>query len=75
MFLNLKNSVTGSDQTIVDEVEAGEDHIKARFEEALRPQILSASLQEAVTTVYGVIKADHDQMRDLKRDLKANRAS
>jgi uncharacterized protein (TIGR02284 family) len=74
MFLNLKNTVTGSDQGIVDEVEAGEDHIKAKFEEALQQENLSAPVKGVVNEVYAVIKADHDQMRDLKRELKAHPA-
>jgi uncharacterized protein (TIGR02284 family) len=71
MFLNLKNKMTGSDQSIVDEVEAGEDHIKAKFERALKDNSLSAPVKGVVGTVYAAIKADHDQMRDLKHELQA----
>jgi uncharacterized protein (TIGR02284 family) len=74
MFLNLKNTVMGSDQGIVNEVEAGEDHIKAKFEEALQRENLSAPVKDVVIKVYAVIKADHDQMRRLKRELKAHPA-
>jgi uncharacterized protein (TIGR02284 family) len=66
--------VAGSDQGIVDEVEAGEDHIKTKFEHAMRKEHLSAPVQEVVSKVYAAIKADHDQMRDLKRELKAHAA-
>jgi uncharacterized protein (TIGR02284 family) len=72
LFLNLKNAVTGSDQGIVDEVEAGEDHIKTKFEHALQKEHLSAPVQDVVSKVYAAIKADHDQMRDLKRELRAH---
>jgi uncharacterized protein (TIGR02284 family) len=74
MFLNLKNAVMGSDQGIVDEVEAGEDHIKAKFEKAMREANLSAPVKGVVSKVYAVIKADHDQTRDLKRELKVHPA-
>jgi uncharacterized protein (TIGR02284 family) len=74
VFLNLKNTVTGSDETVVNEVEAGEDHIKAKFEKALQQENLPAPVKIVVTKVYSVIKADHDQMRDLKHDLKAHPA-
>lgn len=71
MFLSLKNTVLGSDQSVVDEVEAGEDHIKAKFEDALdSPELLLAS-KSAIQAAYATIKADHDQMRDLKRNLAA----
>ncbi len=72
VFVNLKNTVSGSDQGVVDEVEAGEDHIKARFEEALRDRNLSAPVKGVVTKVHAVIEADHDQMRDLKHELKTH---
>jgi len=35
-FLNLKNAVAGDDETVVKEVERGEDHIKEKFEAALK---------------------------------------
>ena len=41
-FLNLKAAVTGrDDQAIVNEVERGEDHIKAKYEAALADETLS----------------------------------
>jgi uncharacterized protein (TIGR02284 family) len=74
VFLNLKSKMTGSDQGVVDAVEAGEDHIMAKFEDALKQQHLSAPVKIVVSRVYTEIKAGHDQMRDLKRDLKAHAA-
>lgn len=72
-FLNLKNAVTGDDQSVVNEVESGEDHIKAKYEEAIRGDKLptSAAAFEAVNKAYASIKADHDRMRDLKQAMKA----
>ena len=72
MFVNLKNALAGSEQGIVDEVEAGEDHIKARFEAALQREQFSAPVKDVVSRLYAGIKADHDQMRDIKRDLKVH---
>ena len=74
VFLNLKHAAGGSDESIVTEVESGEDHIKTKFEEALRREHLSAPVKSVVSKVYAIIKADHDQMRDLKRELKAHQA-
>lgn len=68
-FLSLKNTVLGSDQSVIDEVEAGEDHIKSKFEGALGNQELSPTIKGKIYVAYAAIKADHDQMRDLKRDL------
>jgi hypothetical protein len=54
MFLNLMNMMMGSDQRIIDEVEAGEDHIKAQFEKAMREENLSAPVKGAVSKVSAV---------------------
>jgi uncharacterized protein (TIGR02284 family) len=70
VFLNLKNALAGSDQSIVNEVEAGEDHIKAKYETALSDRELSVPVRDLVTRSYSSIKADHDQMRDIKHGLE-----
>ncbi|HEY4345438.1 MAG TPA: PA2169 family four-helix-bundle protein [Parvibaculum sp.] len=70
VFLDLKSKVTGDDQSVVNEVERGEDHIKAKFEDALKDSALSAPVKQAITTAYASVKADHDQMRDLKHEMK-----
>jgi uncharacterized protein (TIGR02284 family) len=68
-FMNLKAAVTGSDQGVVNSVEAGEDHIKKEFEEALADRDLSAPVRDLVQRAFGSVKAGHDEMRDLKHSL------
>ena len=70
MFLKLRDSVTKSDESVVDEVERGEDFIKAKYEEALKDDELSASARDAVVRAYGSIKSGHDQARDMKHSFK-----
>jgi uncharacterized protein (TIGR02284 family) len=70
MFLKLRDSVTKSDESVVDEVERGEDFIKAKFEEALEDDELSTPARDAVVRAYGSIKSGHDQARDLKHSFK-----
>lgn len=70
VFLDLKSKVTGDDQSVVNEVERGEDHIKAKFEDALKDSALSMPVKQAITTAYASVKAGHDQMRDLKHEMK-----
>ena len=41
MFLKLRDSVSGSDASVIDEVERGEDFIKAKYEAALKDDELS----------------------------------
>lgn len=73
-FLNLKTLVTGSDDSVVNEVEAGEDHIKAKFERALEDEGLIGSARAVVAKVYQSVKADHDQMSALKHGLEKRSA-
>ena len=75
IFFNLRNSMAGSDQSIIDEVEAGEDSIKAKFESALAGEELPSAVKAVVTRVFASVQADHDQMRDLKHALHAQPAA
>lgn len=69
-FLNLKSVVTGKDDAaIVNEVERGEDHIKAKFEGALEDQELTAETRSAIGAAWGSVKSGHDEMRDLKHSM------
>ena len=71
-FVNLKAAVTGrDDQAIVNEVERGEDHIKAKFEDALKDNSLAPESRTAIEAAYGSVKSGHDEMRDLKHNLDA----
>jgi uncharacterized protein (TIGR02284 family) len=66
-FLRLRDTVTRADDTsVVDEVERGEDFIKAKYEEALEDDDLSSEVRDAVARAYGSVKTGHDQARDLK---------
>lgn len=70
-FLSLKSAVTGhDDKAIINEVEAGEDHIKAKFEDALGDRDLSAPVLTLVGSAYDSVKAGHDEIRDIKHSLE-----
>ena len=72
VFLDLKAAVTGQDdKAVVDEVERGEDHIKAKYEDALKGNDLSPETRAAIERAYGSVRAGHDEMRDLKHSLEA----
>lgn len=67
IFLNLKSVVTGrDDKAIIAEVEQGEDHIKAKFEDAIADTELSPQVMTAIRECFVSVKQGHDQMRDLK---------
>lgn len=49
LFINLKAAVTGhEDKAIINEVEAGEDHTKARYEDALVDRELSPAVRTLI---------------------------
>lgn len=71
VFLNLKSVVTGhDDKAIINEVEAGEDHIKAKFEDAIEDRDLSPAVRALIEGCYASVKEGHDQMRDLKHSMQ-----
>lgn len=70
-FLKLRDSVTGDDQSVVNEVERGEDFIKAKYEAALKDDELSTTARDVVTRAYTSVRSGHDQARDLKKSLQA----
>ena len=71
LFLNLRNSMSSDDTTIVDQVEAGEDHIKHKFEDAQRDREISPATMADINEAYVIVKAGHDEIRDLKHSLHA----
>jgi uncharacterized protein (TIGR02284 family) len=71
-FLNLKAAVTNRDDlAIVNEVERGEDHIKAKFEDALKDENLAPATRSTIETCFGSVKSGHDQMSQIKHQLDA----
>jgi len=71
LFLNLKAVVTGhDDKAVINEVEAGEDHIKAKFEDAIADTALSPAVRAVIEQCYTSVKAGHDEMRDLKHSMQ-----
>ena len=72
-FEDLKAAVTGRDEkAIVNEVERGEDYIKAKFEKALEGENLSGESRSAVERAYQSVRAGHDQMSQLKHGMESN---
>lgn len=62
-FLGLRDAVTGTDdEAIVKEVERGEDHIKAKFEDALRDDDLEPQSRAVVQQCFTSVQQGHDQM-------------
>ena len=72
-FEDLKAAITGRDEkAIVNEVERGEDYIKAKFEAALEKGDLSGESRTVVERAYQSVRAGHDQMSQLKHGMESN---
>ena len=71
-FLDLKAAVTGrDDKAIINEVERGEDYIKAKFEAALNDGPLDGDSRAVVERCFQSVREGHDQMSQLKHGMEA----
>lgn len=69
-FAEIRGDLMGrDDKGVIDEVERGEDVIKARFEDATRDNSLPEPLRQRVVQEYAEIKSDHDTISTLKQRL------
>lgn len=69
-FLGLKDKVAGgSDKAVIDEVERGEDFIRDKFERAARDRVLPQQTRQLVEKAYVSIKAEHEEVNALKRQM------
>ena len=69
-FMDLKQAITGKDdKAIIMEVERGEDHIKAKYEAALKEADLAPIVTAAITEGYASVRAGHDRMSALKHSV------
>jgi len=72
-FEDLKAAVTGRDEeAIINEVERGEDYLKAKFESALEDDHLSGESRATVERCFQSVRSGHDQMSQLKHGMEAS---
>ena len=70
-FLNLKQTVMGSDdKAIIEEVERGEDYLKEKYEAALRDSDLSQQTRAVIEQAFTSVRAGHDTARSLKQRME-----
>jgi len=71
-FEDLKAAITGRDEkAIINEVERGEDYLKAKYEAALDSD-LTGEARAAVEQAYQSVRAGHDQISQLKHAMESN---
>jgi uncharacterized protein (TIGR02284 family) len=72
-FEDLKAAITGRDEkAIINEVERGEDYLKAKWQAALQSGELKGESHDLVEQCYQSVKAGHDQISQLKHGMEAS---
>ena len=71
-WIDLRAAVTGTggDKAVIEEVERGEDYIKAKYEAAIADDKLSANALEVIRTAFRSVRAGHDTASTLKREMQ-----
>ena len=72
-FEDLKAAITGRDEkAIINEVERGEDYLKAKWEAALDSGKLTGEPRALVESLFQSVRSGHDQISQLKHGLETN---
>lgn len=69
-FLDLRDHLSKGDEAVINEVERGEDYLKAKYEDALEDDELSPEVRDAVIRAYGSVKAGHDEASRMKHSMR-----
>ncbi len=70
-FMNLKEMLSSRDEkAIVDEVERGEDYIKAKFETALQDDEISPETRAKIQQAFGSVTKGHSKVSAMKKQLQ-----
>lgn len=69
-FEDLRRAISsGGDKAVIEEVERGEDHLKSKYQEALRNKKLSPQSRPVINEAYQSVMAGHDKVSQLKHSL------
>ena len=72
-WLDLKASITGhDDKAVINEVERGEDYLKAKFETAMDSDALQGDTRGIVERAFSSVRESHDRVSALKHSLESN---
>ena len=69
MDLRAAISGDGGDEAVIAEVERGEDHIKSKYESALKEDELAPETLAVIREAYQSVRAGHDQASQLKHNM------
>jgi uncharacterized protein (TIGR02284 family) len=74
-WVDLRDAISGGgDKEIIEEVERGEDYIKAKYDSALADTELSAETMAVIREAYQSVRAGHDRASALKHSMQGANA-
>ena len=69
-WVDLKSAITGRDEkAIVNEVERGEDYLKAKFETAMQDDKLSSTARGKLEQCFASVRKGHDRASAMKHAM------
>ena len=68
-WMDIRAALGGGTKAILSEAERGEDHIKAKYEDALEA-LGSCTCTETLRRHYVNVKASHDKVRDMRDNFR-----
>jgi uncharacterized protein (TIGR02284 family) len=70
-FVDLRAAITGgSDKAVIEEVERGEDYIKAKYQAALKDDELSEGARGIIQIAFESVREGHDKASALKHSME-----
>lgn len=74
-WVDLRDAIgRGGDKEIIEEVERGEDYLKAKYDSALKDSELTAETLTVIREAYQSVRAGHDRASALKHGMQATTA-
>ena len=74
-WVDLRDAISGGgDKEIIEEVERGEDYLKAKYDAALSDSQLSPETMRVLNEAYQSVRAGHDRASALKHSMQATTA-
>lgn len=68
---DLRAALGGGDKAVIQEVERGEDYLKAEFERAMNDTNVSEPTRAVIAEAYGSVRRGHDTASALKKEFAA----
>ncbi len=70
-WVDLRDAISkGGDREIIEEVERGEDYLKAKYDTALEDTELSPETMAVIREAYQSVRAGHDKASALKHSMQ-----